>query len=248
MREDVPTPKLALVLVGLPARGKSAVAAKITRFLCWQGYRARIFNVGNYRRERLGADKPHTFFDPDNREATELREQLARLGDTPFELAGVTVELPDAVMVPRSVLNDLRRRAASELAQVKSHPVAEPDALERLRVSIGARSVSEGPGKLTVLVRTLDQLDAVLAWAPPDGLPRPAAVFVARALVFAAYAFVFGFVVGPAIGARGLEAVGPPLHLLVFVAFAAGLLLAFLAMAILLWGAYAALRAGETAS
>jgi putative protease len=31
--------------------------------------------------------------------------------------------------------------------------------------------------QLTVLVRSLDQLDAVLAWAPPDGLPRPAAVY-----------------------------------------------------------------------
>ena len=37
----------------------------------------------------------------------------------------------------------------------------------------GARSAP----RLTVLVRTLDQLDAVLAWSPPDGLPRPAAVY-----------------------------------------------------------------------
>jgi putative protease len=31
--------------------------------------------------------------------------------------------------------------------------------------------------RLTVLVRSLDQLDAVLAWTPPDGLPKPAAVY-----------------------------------------------------------------------
>jgi putative protease len=30
---------------------------------------------------------------------------------------------------------------------------------------------------LTVLVRNLEQLDAVLAWMPPDGLPRPAALY-----------------------------------------------------------------------
>jgi putative protease len=30
---------------------------------------------------------------------------------------------------------------------------------------------------MTVLVRTLDQLDAVLAWHPPDGLPKPTAVY-----------------------------------------------------------------------
>ena len=65
--------------------------------------------------------------------------------------------------------------------QRKRHAIAEPDALE-----------SDAPGRdwwhrrlacsrlaprLTVLVRTLDQLDAVLAWSPPDGLPRPAAVY-----------------------------------------------------------------------
>jgi U32 family peptidase len=34
-----------------------------------------------------------------------------------------------------------------------------------------------GSSALTVLVRSLEQLDAVLAWAPPDGLPKPAAVY-----------------------------------------------------------------------
>ncbi|MGL6094763.1 MAG: U32 family peptidase [Fimbriiglobus sp.] len=30
---------------------------------------------------------------------------------------------------------------------------------------------------MTVLVRSLDQLDAVLAWVPPSGLPRPAVIY-----------------------------------------------------------------------
>ena len=160
--------------------------------------------------------------------ADELRGQLARLGETPFELAGLTADLPDPVLVPRSVLNDLRRRAAAELAarraESRRHPVAEPDALEKLRAELlsplpphrrgadhllpplspcGRGVGGEGSGVtpsdalpltphsspargegdktqspcLTVLVRDLDQLDAVLAWAPPDGLPRPAAVY-----------------------------------------------------------------------
>jgi hypothetical protein len=75
-------------------------------------------------------------------------------------------------------------------------------------------------------------------------LPRRAAVFVVWSLVFAACAFAFGFVVGPAVGARGLEAAGPPLHVVVFVALAAGLLAMFVAVVLLLWGAYAGLRAG----
>jgi putative protease len=126
--------------------------------------------------------------------AEEIREPLARLGDTPFELGELTVELAGPVMVPKSVLNDLRRQAAAELAdrrtELRRHPVAEPNALAALRSSLasGGReppvssSAQQGahaprsPG-ITVLVRTLDQLDAVLAWAPPDGLPRPAAVY-----------------------------------------------------------------------
>jgi hypothetical protein len=71
--------------------------------------------------------------------------------------------------------------------------------------------------------------------------PR-AAAFVAGSLVFAAWTFVIGFVVGPAVGARGLEPVGPALHLVVFAAFAAGLLLAFLALGTVLWGSFVALR------
>jgi U32 family peptidase len=115
---------------------------------------------------------------------TEMREQVARLGDTPFELGDLVVELPDGIMVPRSVLNDLRRRAASELAGQriagKRHAIEYPGALESLRrVVSGGTGVSPVPvaPRLTVLARTLDQLDAVLAWSPPSDLPRPAAVY-----------------------------------------------------------------------
>jgi putative protease len=116
--------------------------------------------------------------------ADELRDQLGRLGDTPFELGALAVELPDAVMVPRSVLNDLRRRAAAALAErrARAHPVADEGALEALRSAARGdaprRYAASGENpSLTVLVRTLDQLDAVLAWQPPAGFPRPAAVY-----------------------------------------------------------------------
>jgi putative protease len=121
-----------------------------------------------------------------------LREQLGRLGDTPFELTDVDNRLPADAMVPRSVLNDLRRQAVGELlAARETHgrvAVVEPDALERLRAEIGSRGQTTGlsnlarggtacdrpevcphgsaPASLTVLVRTLDQLDAVLPHRP----------------------------------------------------------------------------------
>jgi putative protease len=97
-----------------------------------------------------------------------IRDQFARLGDTPFELAAVETDLPDAVMVPRSVLNDLRRRAVAELIERREraavHTVAEPYALDHLRVG-SPQTVAPHP-QLTVLTRTLDQLDAALSFRP----------------------------------------------------------------------------------
>ena len=46
---------LAIIMVGLPARGKTYISRKIARYLTWLGSKAKIFNVGNYRRDVLGA-------------------------------------------------------------------------------------------------------------------------------------------------------------------------------------------------
>ena len=68
---------LILVMVGLPARGKTYTARKIARYLQWVGHDARVFNVGNYRRERLGSQQPASFFDPDNPEGRAARRRMA---------------------------------------------------------------------------------------------------------------------------------------------------------------------------
>ena len=44
-----------------------------------------------------------------------LREQLSRLGDTPFELGALDCRLPSQAMVPKSVVNDLRRQVCQGL-------------------------------------------------------------------------------------------------------------------------------------
>jgi len=68
---------LAIVMVGLPARGKTYTAQHIERFLQWRGHKARVFNVGNVRRALVGAQVPHSFFDPDNSEGLEARQSAA---------------------------------------------------------------------------------------------------------------------------------------------------------------------------
>lgn len=71
--------KLIVVMVGLPARGKSYITNKLCRYLNWQQHKTRIFNVGNTRREAkesadLGNDHDASFFSPDNPESTAQRE------------------------------------------------------------------------------------------------------------------------------------------------------------------------------
>jgi len=69
---------IALIMVGLPARGKTYTARKIARYLNWLGNNTRVFNVGNYRRELSGAAVPHQFFDPDNEQGLAARKLAAK--------------------------------------------------------------------------------------------------------------------------------------------------------------------------
>ncbi len=118
-----------------------------------------------------------------------IREQLARLGDSPFALAECAIEVPANALVPKSVLNDLRRRATAELIAkrkaAKVHAIWDGDALHSIRVGsvsdatsralgrigfseggVAHASGSDGGGALTVLVRNRAQLDAVLPFKP----------------------------------------------------------------------------------
>ncbi|KAK6935702.1 6-phosphofructo-2-kinase [Dillenia turbinata] len=70
---------LAIVLVGLPARGKTFTAAKLTRYLRWLGHDTKHFNVGKYRRLKHGANQTADFFRADNPEGIEARNEVAAL-------------------------------------------------------------------------------------------------------------------------------------------------------------------------
>ena len=71
------TAPLVVVMVGLPARGKTYTARKLALYLRWLGYSARVFNVGEVRRRELGARRDATFFDPRNARWREARRRVA---------------------------------------------------------------------------------------------------------------------------------------------------------------------------
>ncbi|OIW25694.1 bifunctional 6-phosphofructo-2-kinase/fructose-2,6-bisphosphate 2-phosphatase [Coniochaeta ligniaria NRRL 30616] len=68
--------QICVVMVGLPARGKSYIAQKAQRYLRWLSIPARTFNVGNYR--RTDAPQPTAdFFDMNNAEGERKRRAAA---------------------------------------------------------------------------------------------------------------------------------------------------------------------------
>eukprot|EP00603_Paraphysomonas_imperforata_P011854 CAMPEP_0114478230 /NCGR_PEP_ID=MMETSP0104-20121206/15860_1 /TAXON_ID=37642 ORGANISM="Paraphysomonas imperforata, Strain PA2" /NCGR_SAMPLE_ID=MMETSP0104 /ASSEMBLY_ACC=CAM_ASM_000202 /LENGTH=238 /DNA_ID=CAMNT_0001653379 /DNA_START=39 /DNA_END=755 /DNA_ORIENTATION=- len=68
-----------IAMVGLPARGKSHIVKMMIRYLRWTGFEAQVFNVGSYRREVSGLSGINSdFFSSENKDATQLREDMAR--------------------------------------------------------------------------------------------------------------------------------------------------------------------------
>jgi broad specificity phosphatase PhoE/predicted kinase len=71
-------PKLYIVMVGLPARGKSTIATKLKENLVHNSVRTRIFNNGELRRKMIHQNTSFPdFFAPKNKEGAALREKIA---------------------------------------------------------------------------------------------------------------------------------------------------------------------------
>ncbi len=94
-----------------------------------------------------------------------LREQLGRLGGTPFKLGELKNALEGDVIVPVSELNRLRRELVSELERQRSQPKRWKLKGSEFRVlSFGLANAKPETrnAELTVLVRSLAQLEATL--------------------------------------------------------------------------------------
>lgn len=97
-KED-PGSKLVIVMVGLPATGKSFITNKLSRYLNFSMYYCKVFNVGNTRRqfakEHNISDQDSKFFDPGNNEFSKLRDKWAM--DTLEQLLDYLLEGPGSV-------------------------------------------------------------------------------------------------------------------------------------------------------
>ncbi len=67
--------KLVIIMVGLPGTGKTHVSRRICRYISFfHDIPSQIFNVGEYRRQMLGAKLPASFYDHSNKEAVKRRK------------------------------------------------------------------------------------------------------------------------------------------------------------------------------
>ena len=137
----------------------------------------------------LWSDEPLAAASQRTVNAAFLREQLGRLGGTPYALANLTLDVSGRPFAPSSLLNHLRRKAVAQLqAQQEARAVIVNDPIVVLRETIERGSerdrdapttvisnlqspISPSPdlplsSSLHLLVRTPEQLDAALDVRP----------------------------------------------------------------------------------
>jgi U32 family peptidase len=94
-----------------------------------------------------------------------LRQQLGRLGNTPYELAELSLETEGAPFAPASLLNQIRRDAVDRLQGLQTaqlvREIHTPDLMRP-----APTAVAPGAPQLHLLVRTPEQLEAALGLRP----------------------------------------------------------------------------------
>ena len=70
--------KIIIILVGLPARGKSFTSNNLSRFLNWCNINTSIFNSGDYRRKMLKGFQDADFFDFTNKYNYDKKEEISQ--------------------------------------------------------------------------------------------------------------------------------------------------------------------------
>lgn len=125
--------RICVVMVGLPARGKSLIAQKgkrmlgiskhcadadtVVRYLGWLSVHAKCFNVGSYR--RTATPQPNaSFFDTSNKEGERLRKAAAEAAVADmvkwFKTSGNLIAILDATNSTKSRRRWIKDRCDAE--------------------------------------------------------------------------------------------------------------------------------------
>jgi putative protease len=139
------------------------VIAEANRVLSVEGHTETGFHA------RVEATGPPPVAERLETTEAEIREQMGRLGGAIFELREVTTELAGRPLIPRSVLNGLRRELVAKLEaearSVRPRAIAEepvvPSLKANLEAIVAAESITQTPS-LYALCRTTPQIEAAI--------------------------------------------------------------------------------------
>ncbi|KAJ2582814.1 6-phosphofructo-2-kinase, partial [Coemansia sp. RSA 1836] len=112
--------KLVVVMVGLPARGKSYIVKKLKRYLSWLGFQTKIFNVGDRRRLAGSADEHE--HEHEHRPTSASRSAARRTNGT-RNAAPACVDCDS----PSAMDNGLRASSCTQCATRHSSAFFDPD-------------------------------------------------------------------------------------------------------------------------
>jgi putative protease len=95
-----------------------------------------------------------------------LRAQLGRLGNTPYELSELELEITGSPFAPSSLLNQLRREAVERLQEAQGAPAVRAAARPFAMPPEPRTAPRAATASLHLLVRTAEQLDAAIELSP----------------------------------------------------------------------------------
>jgi 6-phosphofructo-2-kinase len=147
--------KLVIVMVGLPARGKSYITKKIQRYLSWQQHNSKIFNVGERRRLAAGVDTG-----PDGNSSELLPFYFEKLGTCPSSMPGA-IDRPDQGAPILLNGNDPRFHedpTPIDLSQTSSHKISGIEAMDQSAEFFDPSNQKASRMREQVALSTLDEL------------------------------------------------------------------------------------------
>ena len=147
--------KLVIVMVGLPARGKSYIVKKIARYLNWLQHPTRIFNVGERRRVAAGSGQTI----PDTTIEGRLRQSVRRMS--------VSTSLPNGVANHQ----DMHSPPTMSTAQILVNGEPESHSEPLINGEAHADSTTDSSSKLDIA-----RLDSIQLPAPAS-MDQSAAFF-----------------------------------------------------------------------
>lgn len=112
--------RLYIVMVGLPARGKSTIASKLKENLMHDSIKTRIFNNGDLRRKMIPDNTSYAeFYDPENKEGVAIREKIALIN---IENAKTHLKKGGQVAILDATNVSLKRRKKIQ-SLLNEHPI-----------------------------------------------------------------------------------------------------------------------------